>query len=89
MHKLLQLNALASFVIDSFSSTHFGRGQTDHPVGSSDFILDECVVVPVKILDILLVLWHLRVVNRKQLHEEVGGIGEFGHGSVNLAEVLR
>ena len=74
-------------MIDSFSSAHLGWIKTHDPILSLYFTLDECVIVPVEVLHLLLILLLLRVCNRKELHEEVGGVGELRHGPVDLLEV--
>ena len=88
MHELLKLDPGGCLMIDSISSTHFGRLKTDDSILSLNFTLYKGVIVPVEIFHLLLILPLLWICDRKELHEEVSRVGELRHRPVNLLEVL-
>lgn len=75
-------------VEDTICTGCLGWFQSDHTVLSRNFLLDECVVVPIKILHLFLILLLLRIVDRQKLHEVVGWVGELGNGSLDVLEIL-
>ena len=88
MHQLRQLHPVRRFVLNGVGAGHFGRREPNHPVFGFHLLLEQGVVVAIQVIKLFFVFLLLGVVDGQQLHEVVGGVGELGHGSVDLLEVL-
>ena len=88
MHQLCELYPTSSLVVNRVGTSCLGCWKANHSIFCLDWFLYHGVIAAIKLLHLILVFLPLRVVNRKELHEEVSGVGELWHRLPNVLEVF-